>query len=188
MPDCLRTAAISQGQRRSFASFQRRRTLGQWLCFSKIASGLDRVVRLNHRMIGGDACNPALARNVRIKALLFRQQRPPRGSMRFLAYPRGRWHVGNRHLLSFGGYPLFFGQSELDALLSEQPAKKRPFPSAKMPELVAALHKLDDLPNRAAQHQPVSNMPEFREFRITNARFREAARQAPRGPGRKSRR
>ena len=89
---------------------------------------------------------------------------------------------------SFGRYPLFFGQSELDGLLSEQPAKKRPFPIAKMPELVAALHKLDDLPNRAAQHQAVSNMPEFREFRITNARFREAARQAPRGPGRKSRR
>ncbi len=35
-------------------------------------------------------------------------------------------------------YSLFLLQSELDALLSEQPAKKRPFPEAKMPELVAA--------------------------------------------------
>jgi hypothetical protein len=85
-------------------------------------------------------------------------------------------------------YPLFFGQSELDVLLSEQPARRRPLPGAKMPELVAALRKLDDLPNRTAQLQALCNMPEFREFKITNALFREAARQAPRGPGRKSRR
>jgi hypothetical protein len=85
-------------------------------------------------------------------------------------------------------YSLFLLQSELDALLSEQPAKKRPLPRAKMPELVAALRKLDDLPSRAAQLQALCNMPEFLEFKITNALFREAARQAPRDPGRKSRR
>ena len=32
-------------------------------------------------------------------------------------------------------YSLFLLQSELDALLTEQPAKKRPLPKAKMPEL-----------------------------------------------------
>jgi hypothetical protein len=86
-------------------------------------------------------------------------------------------------------YPLFFGQSELDALLSEQPAKRRPLPGAKMPELVAALRKLDDLPNRAAQLLALCNMPEFREFTITNALFRQAAKEAgPRRAGRKSRR
>jgi hypothetical protein len=85
-------------------------------------------------------------------------------------------------------YPLLLLQSELEALLSEQPAKKRPLPMAKMAELVTALRKLDDLPNRAAQFQALCDMPEFREFKITDALFREAARQAPRDPGRKSRR
>ena len=85
-------------------------------------------------------------------------------------------------------YSLFFLRSELDALLSEQPAKKRPFPGAKFPELVAALRKLDDLPNRAAQLQAVCDMPEFRGFTITDAIFRGAAREAgPRRAGRKSR-
>ena len=84
-------------------------------------------------------------------------------------------------------YSLFLLQSELDALLSEQPAKKRDFPRAKMPELVAALHELDDL-NRTAQLQALCNMPKFREFKITDALFREAARQVPREAGRRSRR
>ncbi len=86
-------------------------------------------------------------------------------------------------------YSLFLLQSELDALLSEQPAKKRPLPKAKKPELVAALRKLDDLTNRAAQLQALCNMPEFREFTITDALFRAAAKEAgPRRAGRKSRR
>jgi hypothetical protein len=85
-------------------------------------------------------------------------------------------------------YSLFLLQSELDAQLSEQPAKKRPLPMAKMPELVAALRNLDDLPNRAAQFQALCDMPEFREFKITDTLFREAARQVPRNPGRKSQR
>jgi hypothetical protein len=85
-------------------------------------------------------------------------------------------------------YPLFLLLSELDALLNEQPAKKRPLPKAKMPDLSAALRKLDDLPNRAAQLQALRNMPEFREFKITNALFRKAARHVPRDPGRRSRR
>jgi hypothetical protein len=86
-------------------------------------------------------------------------------------------------------YLLFLPQSELDALLSEQPAQKRPLPNAKNPELVAALRKLEDLPNRAAQFQALCNMPEFREFAITNALFREAAKKAgPRRAGRKPQR
>ena len=85
-------------------------------------------------------------------------------------------------------YPLFFEQSELDALLSEQSTKKRPLPGAKMPELVAAMRKIDDLPNRTAQLQALRNMPEFREFKITNALFRAAAKHVPRDAGRKSRR
>jgi hypothetical protein len=57
-----------------------------------------------------------------------------------------------------------------------------------MPELVAALRNLDDLPNRATQLQTLCDMPEFREFKITNALFREAAKRVPRDAGRKSRR
>ena len=85
-------------------------------------------------------------------------------------------------------YPLFVEQSELEALLSEQPAKKQPLPRAQMPELVEALRKLNDLPNRAAQFQALCDMPEFRKYKITDALFREAARQVPRDPGRKSQR
>lgn len=82
---------------------------------------------------------------------------------------------------------LFMMQSELDALLTKQPAKKRPFPRVKMSELVAALRKLENLPTRAAQLQALCDLSQFREFVITNAVFREAARQAgSRRAGRKS--
>ncbi len=82
---------------------------------------------------------------------------------------------------------LFFSRSELTKLLSDQPAKKRPFPGSRIPDLVAALRKLEDLP-RSAQYQALCELPEFREFKITHAIFREATRQLPRDPGRKSRR
>jgi hypothetical protein len=86
-------------------------------------------------------------------------------------------------------HSLFLLKSELDALLSEQPAKKRRFPQANMPKLVAALRTLDDLPNRADQLEALCNMPEFCEFTITDAIFRAAMKEAgPRSPGRKSRR
>jgi hypothetical protein len=87
---------------------------------------------------------------------------------------------------SLPNYSLFLPQSELDELLSEQPAEKRPFPISKMLELVAALRKLEGLPNRAAQLHALRDMPEFREFNITHALFREAARRVPRQAGRKS--
>jgi hypothetical protein len=87
---------------------------------------------------------------------------------------------------SLPNYSLFLSQSELDEVLSEQLAKKRPFPRSKMLEFVAALRKLEGLPNRSAQLHALRNTPEFREFNITDALFREAARRVPRQAGRKS--
>ena len=84
-------------------------------------------------------------------------------------------------------YPLFLLQSELDTLLSAEPAKKRSLPRSKIPELVAALRELGGLPNRQAQYDALCELPQFREFEITRADFREAARQVPRERGRKSR-
>jgi hypothetical protein len=85
-------------------------------------------------------------------------------------------------------YPLCLLQAELDELLSEPQAAKRPFPEAKKPELVAALRKLNDLPNRRAQRKAVCDLPEFRQYHITDAVFREAASKAPRRPGRAAKR
>jgi hypothetical protein len=80
-------------------------------------------------------------------------------------------------------YPLFLAQLELAALLTEQQAsKKRPFPRSKLPDLVAAMRKLSDLP-RKAQHQALRD--EFPEFNITFPLFREASKQMPRKAGRK---
>jgi hypothetical protein len=84
-------------------------------------------------------------------------------------------------------YPLFLLQSELDTLLSAEPAKKRSLPRSKIPELVAALRELGGLPNRQAQYEALCELPQFREFKITRADFREAARHLPRKGGRKSR-
>lgn len=90
----------------------------------------------------------------------------------------------------FWGFgPLFLMQSELDKLLTKQPVEKRPFPEAKMKQLVAALRTLDHLQNRATQLEALRNTPEFRDYTITHARFREATKQAgQRRAGRKSRR
>ncbi len=81
-------------------------------------------------------------------------------------------------------HALFLLQSELDLLLSERPAKKRPFPNAKMPNLVAALRTLDNL-NREKQREALRKLPEFEDYRLTDDVLREAEKQAPRGPGRK---
>jgi hypothetical protein len=83
--------------------------------------------------------------------------------------------------------PLFVLRSELDALLSAEPAKKRSLPRSKIPELVAALCELGDLQNRQLQYAALCELPQFREFKITRADFREAARHLPRKGGRKSR-
>jgi hypothetical protein len=82
-------------------------------------------------------------------------------------------------------FPLMVLQSDLDLLLSEQLSKKGPFPRSKMPDLIAALRQLDDLPNRAAQLQALRDSPEFRKYMITTPIFREAAKHLPRDPGRK---
>jgi hypothetical protein len=82
-------------------------------------------------------------------------------------------------------YPLFVKESELDLLLREESGKKRPFPEAKLPELISALRKFDDLPNRKKQREAVSNLPEFERYHITDHVFRTAERQDPRQSGRR---
>ena len=83
------------------------------------------------------------------------------------------------------GCPLFLRETELQKLLTDQPAEKRRLPRSKIPELVAALRELGG--NRQAQYEALCELPEFREFKITRADFREAARHLPRERGRKSR-
>jgi hypothetical protein len=80
--------------------------------------------------------------------------------------------------------PLFLLRSELDTLLSDQPSR-RPFPQAKLPDLVAALRRLDDLPNRKKQRAAIGKLPEFGQYHISDDVFRKAEKQAPRKSGRK---
>lgn len=85
-------------------------------------------------------------------------------------------------------YPVFLVQGGLNLLLSDLPAQKRAFPRARMPELVKALHELGDLLTRKEQLTALRSLPQFAEFMITHALFREASRKAgPRQAGRKSR-
>ena len=84
-------------------------------------------------------------------------------------------------------YPLFLLQSELDTLLNAEPAKTRPLPRSKIPELVAALRELGD--SRIVKHS-TTHYASYRNFASLRSRaliFREAARQVPRERGRKSR-
>lgn len=90
-----------------------------------------------------------------------------------------RWHEQRPH------HPLFLKQSELDALLSEQPAEKPALPRAKIPDLIAALRTLDDLPNREKQREALRKLPEFERYHLTDRVFREAEKQVPRKSGRK---
>jgi hypothetical protein len=82
-------------------------------------------------------------------------------------------------------YLLVLRQLDLDALLSKQPSEIRPFPKAKMPDLVAALRKLEHLPNRTKQREALRKLPEFAQYHLTDHVFREAEKQVPREPGRK---
>jgi hypothetical protein len=84
-------------------------------------------------------------------------------------------------------YGLFIEQLELDRLLSVETARRRPFPRAKIRDLAAALRGLDHLPNRAAQLQALRELPEFREYEITHAVFRQAAKNFPRRSGQRAR-
>ncbi len=81
--------------------------------------------------------------------------------------------------------PLFLREAELQKLLTDQTAKTRRLPRSKIPEIVAALAELGG--NRQAQYRALCEFPQFREFKITRADFREAARELPREAGRKSR-
>jgi hypothetical protein len=79
-------------------------------------------------------------------------------------------------------YSLFLRQSDVDALLSDQPVKKRSFPRSKMPELVSALRALDHL-NREEQREALRTSPEFGQYRLTDRVLREAEKQVPRDAG-----
>ncbi len=81
-------------------------------------------------------------------------------------------------------YSLFLLQSELDALLINEPTARKPLPPGKISDLVKALRTLDHL-NRVNQRKAVRDMPEFRRYHITDDIFSEAARQAPRKAGHK---
>ena len=97
-------------------------------------------------------------------------------------WPYGRpnaWHEQRP------SYQLFLMQSELEALLSDQPANKRPFPESKMPELVAAMSNLDERLNRQKQREALRKSPEFERYHLTDDVFRKAEKQMPRKPGRK---
>ena len=97
------------------------------------------------------------------------------------------WPFGRptRFYESRPNYSLLLLQSELDALLSESHAKKKSFPRAKMPGLVAAMRGLDDLPSREKQREALRKLPEFEQYHLTDDVFREAEKQVPRKPGRK---
>lgn len=82
-------------------------------------------------------------------------------------------------------YRLFVKQLDLNALLSDQPAKKQPLPESKLPELVAAMRAHNDKPNRTEQREAVRKLPEFERYHLSDAMFREAERQVPRDAGRK---
>ena len=99
------------------------------------------------------------------------------------------WPFGEprRVLDSRSDYWLFLLQSELDALLSEQPPKKRTFHNSKMQALVAALRTLDHL-SRREQREAVRRLREFEQYHITDDVLREAEKRMPRKPGRKPRR
>lgn len=81
-------------------------------------------------------------------------------------------------------YPLFFRQSELHALLSEQLTEKPGLPGAKVPELVAALRALEHLPNRKKQREALRK--QFKQYHLTDDVLREVEKQVPRKPGRKA--
>jgi hypothetical protein len=78
---------------------------------------------------------------------------------------------------------IFLRKAELAFLLSEPQSPKKRFPEAEKPALVAAIHKLNHL-TRKRQRKVLGDLPEFREYRITDDVFREAAKQAPRPLGR----
>jgi hypothetical protein len=78
--------------------------------------------------------------------------------------------------------PLFLLESELDALLSEQPARKLPLPPSKIPDVVAALLKHGDL-TRKEQRAALPKLFEFERYHITDRQFCKAEQQVSRQRG-----
>ncbi len=74
---------------------------------------------------------------------------------------------------------------ELDALFNERPTEKPRLPRSKMTELVAALRKLNHLPNRKKQREALRKLPQFEQYHLTEDVLREAEKQLPRKRGRK---
>jgi hypothetical protein len=97
------------------------------------------------------------------------------------------WPFGKptRSFESRPNHSLFLLQSELDALLNEQPAEKPGLPRGKIPDLVAALRTLDHLPNRETQRQALRKSPEFERYHLTDDVLREAEKHVPRRSGRR---
>jgi hypothetical protein len=83
-----------------------------------------------------------------------------------------------------GRRPLFLKETELDALLDKQPAKKQPLPPSKEKDLVQAMLNLHHL-SRSQQRDAVCKLPEFERHHITDRQFREAEKQVPARRGRK---
>jgi hypothetical protein len=101
----------------------------------------------------------------------------------------GRYFPFGRGQFSYEAKPsfaLFVLETELRALLEKQ-QKQAPLPAAKKPELANAMRRFDELP-REAQRKTVSELPEFQKYHLTDADYREAAKSAPRKPGRKPKR
>jgi hypothetical protein len=82
-------------------------------------------------------------------------------------------------------YPLFLRESELNVLLQTQPTKKLPFPTPKMPALIEALRKLDNVSSRKKQREALRKLPELERYHLTDDILREAEKKVPRSPGRK---
>ena len=83
-------------------------------------------------------------------------------------------------------HPIFFKQSELDALLVDKPTENRLFSSGKKNELAAAYRHpdIEALPTRAAQREAIKKLEPFKAYHITDELFREAEkRSGSRRPG-----
>lgn len=87
-------------------------------------------------------------------------------------------------------HPIFFKQSELDALLADETAETRQFPTARNTDLEAAYRRpeIAMLGTRKDQREAIKKLPAFKSYRITDRLFREAEKASgKREPGVKRR-
>jgi hypothetical protein len=78
-----------------------------------------------------------------------------------------RWHEQRP------SYPLFVKQSELDALLSEQPSKKTAISQSENAGPRRGSAHVDHL-SRAEQREALRRLPEFEQYHLTDVVLREA--------------